>query len=285
MTRMLKWITLLCLSHQAGAMVVGDGTRGGGNAMVADFFQAGDDILQALMPLKTLSIQGQTIDIAKLRSGFEATKIFAKDSDFLDLDGVAVDAINTPDENKIEFSSRRWDRMTAEQHSKLVIHEILGLNRIPDKAYELSRQIFLVAMSSTDLGANYGDSGETCNEKREFVGAKAKGLSSALFYSGIKPRVVGSISTYKAPVLDCDNSSEPFPDNLTRATCERGPKDATQALQITGALDSMGVYAEGTMGHTWWSAKDVVCTIDEGATSDFARYKCSLVATWIFGCP
>lgn len=261
------------------------GTRGGGNANVAEFYHLGEELLVALAPLSPLKISDSQIDIKAMQKIFKHTRVMAAPEPLL-LNGASVEAINYPDRNLVAFRVTDWRTHTNELKSQLVIHEILGLARIADPEFKVSRQLLNIVVGSTEYNAELAASEQTCDETRTFTGPKAKALLSALLHAGIEPIEINSLATYQAPILECNASITPYEDGIARGSCNQTIQgtDAT-ALEITNALWGMGIFADGAMGHMWAAASDITCTVSTGADGRTNAYQCSLTGTWSFGCP
>lgn len=109
-----------------------------GDVFAAEFILTGRDLIQR-MRLVQDSIQ-PLVDIDQLATKIQTTKVQSEDD--LMLRGVAVDAINIPDESLILVSRNRWRdvRSVVETRARLllVLHEYLGIMRIDDHDFSLS---------------------------------------------------------------------------------------------------------------------------------------------------
>ncbi len=102
------------------------GTRNGGNMSVAAFYQMAQNLLQALAPQSPLRVGGKTVDIKILQSNLDILKVDSSPQALI-LRGQSVDAINYPNEKRIEFYETRWQTMDDAQRAQLVLHELLGV--------------------------------------------------------------------------------------------------------------------------------------------------------------
>src|SRR3989344_9518058 len=80
----------------------------------------------------------------EFEKGVEKTKISTKDK--LHLGEVEVDAINYPDDYRIELNRSRWKVASPEHKTALVLHEYLGISKIDDHNYQISSTYTEVAM-------------------------------------------------------------------------------------------------------------------------------------------
>src|SRR5690606_13415200 len=77
------------------------------------------------------------VNIDNLNKSILTTKVESTNKELM-LDGKPKDAINYPNEKEIEFNRARWDAMTSKSRAILVLHEYLGILRIPDIGYSVS---------------------------------------------------------------------------------------------------------------------------------------------------
>jgi hypothetical protein len=130
------------------------GTRGGGDAATIEFIALQDQFISQLENLASnegrekLSSRGIDIDkILRLKNQMKIDS-FSINQKKLEIDGKEVSAINYPDARSIEFQLERWDRIDSTTKMQLVIHETLGLARIPDSDYKFSQ--FLLRSLAAD---------------------------------------------------------------------------------------------------------------------------------------
>ncbi len=78
-----------------------------------------------------------------LRKAIETTNVTTKER--LELQGVEVDAINYPEQKRIELNRSRWKEYGLDQKAALVLHEYLGVIGLDDSKYEISGKYFLAS--------------------------------------------------------------------------------------------------------------------------------------------
>ncbi len=110
---------------------------GGGNTSVAEFYQVARavavhvryerDTLYGVSGAQLIAYVGQI----KVESSKKS----------LSLRGKKVEAINYPDEKRIELDTKAWNSLSTRRKVLLVIHELLGLLKKPDPNYEVSSKI------------------------------------------------------------------------------------------------------------------------------------------------
>jgi len=113
----------------------GSGTRGGGDTTAAEFLDLARQFFLVLESSATISSSQKFLD---MKFVFAKTQVFLSLDSKLDLDGVAVTAINIPAENKIIFSEPRWKSLTDKEKIRLIAHEFLGLAQADDSQYLFS---------------------------------------------------------------------------------------------------------------------------------------------------
>jgi len=279
---MKKWILIIALwtSNFAFASGSSSGTRGGGNMEVAAFYKTGDAVLAALLPLSPVAVASQKLNIPALQNIFKNTKLFAR-SKTLHLNGAVVDAINDPVNNTIEFSQKRWKELDNEYRVQLVIHEILGLARIPDVGYLVSLGAIQVIGTGTDFNAGGLSSDNICEETRSLTGFKAKSFFRSLLVAGFSS--TGDIKkSLKIPQLSCRIlSDDSIADDQPSVSCNPVATSLAQAQIVVEALEYIGVWPDSGMSHMMYDAQDISCEIN----SDLQSYKCQIHAYWNWGCP
>ncbi|WP_413580979.1 hypothetical protein [Bdellovibrio sp. HCB288] len=141
----MKYTLLLLISFLACGFRADDtsfGTRGGGNGTTAEFNRLGNELFSVLLPARAVVVQDQTIDIASLHVVFKSASITVPNIDFT-LDNSTVDAFNYPDQKRIEINANNWVMLPLNAKRQLILHEILGLARIPDINYSVSEGLLL----------------------------------------------------------------------------------------------------------------------------------------------
>lgn len=117
---------------------------GGGDAYAIEFVTIAEQLSSFLKTSPTSKINVEDLNKAIEKTTVEST---AKE---LVLDGKTKDAINYPGEMKIVFNRKRWDAITSDAKPVLVLHEYLGILRIPDVGYIVSREVLGALPSSAD---------------------------------------------------------------------------------------------------------------------------------------
>lgn len=141
-----------CQTNVQTRSIAGGVDAGGGNADVAEFYTIARSIsihYQDTGSRTSLSMKSMLlVDLVKSMKVEEVThKLY--------LNNQYVEAINYPTENKIQFDASAWREKDNFKKTQLVIHELLGLLRVPDLNYKLSLEI-LSEMYSDGLDFNKG---------------------------------------------------------------------------------------------------------------------------------
>ena len=115
----------------------------GGDSLAAEFVSFADETLQIV---ETLAGSDPTslpkgFDLPAWKKSIQTAKVYTKDVTFVGDE--EVDALNFPDDNKIQVSRKRWKGLGYNLKSTrlLVIHEYLGLSKQRDESYEISTQL------------------------------------------------------------------------------------------------------------------------------------------------
>lgn len=128
----ITWILLLnSLSAVAGVKEVGNG----GDVYALQFIAMAE---KALLYLQ--NSESPDVNLTDLSAAIEATKVEST-IQVLILQGVKKDALNFPGERRIIFNSQRWASMVTEEKLALVLHEYLGILRIEDASYKISKKL------------------------------------------------------------------------------------------------------------------------------------------------
>lgn len=110
----------------------GDRVGNGGDGFAQEFVAIGRKIVEDLRVHPDPNIK----DFAALTTAVENTKVETKDS--LTLNMAEVDAINRPEEHRIEINRKRWKEYDTKQKTSLALHEYLGISQIKDDHYQIS---------------------------------------------------------------------------------------------------------------------------------------------------
>lgn len=123
---------------------VGGVDAGGGNLDVAEFYLIARAVAANYLSYSsTTDLDGKGQQFAPL-----VRKLTVEESkEDLFNKGQLVDAINYPTDNKIVFNSKSWTQRTLLKKVELVVHELLGLLKIPDPSYLLSWNLVLELQS------------------------------------------------------------------------------------------------------------------------------------------
>lgn len=132
-------VGLVCAAVNTAAGSDGGSTNvgNGGDSYVIEFIATGRGIARAL---KAGHLSFLPVDAAKFAACIETAEVASVEKTLLN--GVEVDAINYPGENRIEVSRSRWqvNRRAVNHRFAVVLHEYLGLMGVKDKKAELSSQ-------------------------------------------------------------------------------------------------------------------------------------------------
>lgn len=283
-TRLIAILFLLIGVQSAFA----DGTRGGGNMAVAEFYQTGNVLLKTLLSDSVLATQNKALHVELLLSNLNKTTVSSSPTP-LALDGKAVDAINYPDKFQIVFYQSRWEQMSSEAKAHLIIHELLGISRISDLNYTTSQQILSVALGQSSLdNSRFDDSGMDCQEKRSIRGGKAWKLVQGLANAGIAVAGLGTDleKLDLGPIFCSQGNGSSQGRELGIATCEAAQGidlTAAQGHSLIDAFAFIGIHNEPGMGQDTYKVTSVACTI-QFQNSAVPSYQCDVDGDWGWGC-
>jgi len=129
-------LVLLSLSVRAEGPI----TSGGGDWYAMEFVFTGRDLVRWLRTNPPPGLP-KALTADALEKTVDTTSVESTD-DPLKLGDASKDAINHPDLRKILFSRKAWDRTEAAfERNRLVLHEYLGIMRIPDDKYQISSKV------------------------------------------------------------------------------------------------------------------------------------------------
>ena len=135
-------LLLIFLSTTAPADESGDGgatgVGGGGNATVAEFYLYIRSF-NAIAQKHPQEISG-LISVEKLAVIAAAASVDARPTPLL-LNGNKVDAINYPEQNKIQVDDTTWIGRSIHDKYQIVVHELLGLMHVADPGFHTSQMI------------------------------------------------------------------------------------------------------------------------------------------------
>lgn len=125
----LLLISLFPYFSFAGPRVIG----GGGDIYALQFVAIANKIVTHFQnsPVKEIQVED-------LKKAVETTHVESTNED-LALSGFPKDAINYPETQRILFNRTRWNQIADEDKPALVLHEYLGILKIEDASYKLSK--------------------------------------------------------------------------------------------------------------------------------------------------
>lgn len=131
------FLTLLGLICHARAFGLGGVTSNGGDPVAAEFTMMARQIAEVLRNHDNFPVQAEAFALA-----IESTWVVSKHRTFLH--GQEVDAINYPEERRIEINRSRWLENNTSVRSRyvLVAHEYFGVLGIDDSRYQYSERLF-----------------------------------------------------------------------------------------------------------------------------------------------
>ncbi len=137
----------------------GGESSGGGTGYPAEFTELGYAAAKVVRGISTFPVSGDLFDAAVISTRIEFTNNKLKDSK-----GIEVDALNFPKTKLIRVNIKRWQNLILDTKQKfqLVVHEYLGILKVNDRGYKVSRIILdggtqissLVCKYETAEGAN-----------------------------------------------------------------------------------------------------------------------------------
>ena len=120
------------------AAFCGANSGGGGDAHSIEFIQVANRMAEHIFFIPEHDRLG--LDPKLVSETIYSVQVQSVDGK-LELNGKSVDAINYPDEKRIEISRASWDGMDAQRRQILALHEYLGIMRIADERYQISRHV------------------------------------------------------------------------------------------------------------------------------------------------
>jgi hypothetical protein len=152
----LAILVSLVLGQSAHASGAGStGTRGGGDAYVAEFMKLGYEI-RDWIGAGTLQagVSQSTFEMALTTTRVEST------DEVLIVDGLHKDAVNEPGVRKITINRARWKTIASvAQKRAIVFHEYAGILGLGDSDYRLSSRLFGLVPSVRTVSAPIVGSG------------------------------------------------------------------------------------------------------------------------------
>ncbi|WP_413557290.1 hypothetical protein [Bdellovibrio sp. HCB209] len=251
------------------------GTRNGGNTDASEFFDLGIALLDRLLPRSPVETNVMTVHIPNMIETFKNTHITVSEK-ALFLNGSAVDAINYPKINRIDINGKTWSKLTKFEKNRLVIHEILGLEGIPDPQYRTSLELIEVARVSINRSAGYFPK---CSGPRILATEKANQLIRALIR--IYPAKPGQAYEISLNRFECRTGINL--QNYPFKGCPLNPIiSESQAEFLINALDNAQVasYQEAEGSPTIREVRSLKCQAD----SSLSRPYCIVNSYWNSGC-
>jgi hypothetical protein len=126
------------LFSATSAFGFGNSEGNGGDAYVLEFTGIAQKVA-ALLDARSKELDVKVTGKSLLKA-LGNTTILSVD-EVLYLNGIPKDALNYPDEKLIVISRPRWKSIPELQKPWIVMHEILGVMRVPDKNYEITSQL------------------------------------------------------------------------------------------------------------------------------------------------
>jgi hypothetical protein len=123
----------------------GHGEGNGGDAYAAEWTARAHMLYQDLKKLRPEERLG--LDLRALRGAIISTHVISTEEP-LQHDGELVDALNFPEERRIEFSRQRWDALAGSpvafaREYGLILHEYLDVIGMNDEGYRISSRIMM----------------------------------------------------------------------------------------------------------------------------------------------
>ncbi|WP_413584354.1 hypothetical protein [Bdellovibrio sp. HCB274] len=210
------------------------GTRNGGNGQAAEFYDMGIEMVERLNLREVIQLStGQTVFTQSLVDLFQKTKLVVSDKP-LSLNGSLVDAINYPDINRIDLDGASWSNKPRSQKYRLVMHEILGLARIPDPQYKISNELVHTASVGIDWDMGYRPN---CLETRNVSPALSAELLGTILGNENRSTIKNNIAI---SAFECRTgiNLQGFDYHL----CVLKPKPAENtAKKVIDVLDKIGI--------------------------------------------
>lgn len=158
----------------------------GGDAYAAEFKDIGRTVVRRLKAKNIHEVR--TVSVASFEETLERVKVNTTEA-VLKKGNDSVDALNFPDDVRIELSLVHWaTSLDFYAKRRLVIHEILGLMRKADSGYELTTEI-LTSMGSNKIDFN----------RFHITGAVAKTLIEKMTWQPHEIHTDGNATWYQIP--------------------------------------------------------------------------------------
>lgn len=128
----------------------------GGDSLAATFVDQADTVMEQLKKVWTpAQAKALGIDLKALETAIQETVVFTQDQTFSE--GEEVDALNDPEKKKITLSRSRFRQVTYDLKALklLVLHEYLGIARIPDRSYGASNALLRPLFYGGEAGESF----------------------------------------------------------------------------------------------------------------------------------
>lgn len=130
-------VVFFCVSASGLNRRSGDISSGGGDALVMAFTIGGQKTCEFLRKTPSLTLPVSTEQFCEAVYG----GVTVSSDDVTILDGIEVDAINTPDHRTIVLSQKRNKPRDMEALKRLAVHEYLAVLGVDDTAFKVSGSI------------------------------------------------------------------------------------------------------------------------------------------------
>ena len=178
MAIMMKSLSILCaLTLFAATSFAGAKDGGGGGSPEALFHDMARKFEIAVAELQISEFKSPGAQ-ARLKQVVDGIRLVPSNVP-LELAGEPKDAINYPDTLVVEFYVGGWKTLPRAEQYRLVIHELLGLMRIPDPGYRVSTLLSEKTISFVYVGVNpspvpfvereFGCHSWSCPHKKEII--------------------------------------------------------------------------------------------------------------------
>ena len=130
---------LLAQSFNTSTAVAGTKDGNGGNGQVAQFYSLSKAFHKEMKAV--YQKVAPDFPMAQLTSVMAALTVEADPGPLTLQNGVKVDAINNPNTGTIYLDDVSWAKRDLKTQYQIVVHELLGLLRLPDNQYEVSNRL------------------------------------------------------------------------------------------------------------------------------------------------
>ena len=200
------------LTERGIAAARGGANGGGGNPLGAEFADVAVRSLERARAINSkLKINGRSVEFDHLIRIAKSMKVQVSPVDLF-LAEKSVLAINYPSKNEVIFAGSRWAKLPEFERQRLAVHEVLGLAKIDDDSYAVSRMMVNVREECRTHG---------CEQRRE-------AMAQALFQF-LKVGPSGDDGCLR---MDDLISLEKITENSYRVVCGNGTSLQTLRLRV-----------------------------------------------------